>query len=109
MGIFCNGAHCGKGGFDCWQVEHCLQYCSTSLAMLIQKALHRKRSSVFSAPRWPTIGMSWLGLKASFQRLGGRRGTRYAEWYWKLKMDNNDREKTAFTTHEGLFEFKVMP
>ena len=24
-------------------------------------------------------------------------------------MDPRDREKTAFATHEGLFEFKVMP
>ena len=26
-----------------------------------------------------------------------------------MGMDNNSREKTAFTTHEGLFEFTVMP
>lgn len=24
-------------------------------------------------------------------------------------MDNNDKEKTAFTCHRGLFEFQVMP
>ena len=29
--------------------------------------------------------------------------------YWQVEMDEKDREKTAFTTHEGLFEFKVMP
>ena len=29
--------------------------------------------------------------------------------YWQVEMDEKDREKTAFTTNEGLFEFKVMP
>ena len=29
--------------------------------------------------------------------------------YWQVKMDKNSREKTAFVTHKGLFEFNVMP
>ena len=29
--------------------------------------------------------------------------------YWQLEMDPSSREKTAFTTHCGLFEFLVMP
>ena len=29
--------------------------------------------------------------------------------YWQVEVAERDREKTAFTTHEGLFEFKVMP
>ena len=29
--------------------------------------------------------------------------------YWQVKMDPKDREKTAFCTPEGLFEFNVMP
>lgn len=29
--------------------------------------------------------------------------------YWQVKMAVKDREKTAFITHEGLFEFNVMP
>ena len=29
--------------------------------------------------------------------------------YWQVEMDENDRQKTAFCTQEGLFEFKVMP
>lgn len=29
--------------------------------------------------------------------------------YWQIKMDKNDQQKTAFATHRGLFEFKVMP
>ena len=29
--------------------------------------------------------------------------------YWQVEVAKEDREKTAFCTQEGLFEFKVMP
>ncbi|CAG2236597.1 unnamed protein product [Mytilus edulis] len=29
--------------------------------------------------------------------------------YWQIRMDKTDQHKTAFATHRGLFEFKVMP
>lgn len=29
--------------------------------------------------------------------------------YWQVEMSSSDKEKTAFCTHEGLFEFQVMP
>ena len=29
--------------------------------------------------------------------------------YWQVHMANGAREKTAFTTHTGLYEFRVMP
>jgi len=29
--------------------------------------------------------------------------------YWQVEMAEGDREKTVFATHEGLFEFKVVP
>ena len=29
--------------------------------------------------------------------------------YWQVQLNQADREKTAFTTHQGLFEFKRMP
>ena len=29
--------------------------------------------------------------------------------YWQVEMSPQDREKTAFCTHEGLFEFQTMP
>ena len=29
--------------------------------------------------------------------------------YWQVKLDDNDRHKTAFSAPDGLFEFNVMP
>ncbi|UYV62954.1 hypothetical protein LAZ67_2002611 [Cordylochernes scorpioides] len=29
--------------------------------------------------------------------------------YWQIEVDETDREKTAFVTPDGIFEFKVMP
>ena len=29
--------------------------------------------------------------------------------YWQVEVDASDREKTAFSSKQGLFEFKVMP
>lgn len=29
--------------------------------------------------------------------------------YWQVEVDKKDREKTAFCTPDGLFEFSVMP
>ena len=51
IGMFCRGARCGMLSLDCWQMEHCLQYSSTSLAILIQYASQRRRSRVFSLPK----------------------------------------------------------
>lgn len=42
-------------------------------------------------------------------------GTKYfctldlASWYWQVVMDEADKQKTAFATHKGLFQFKVLP
>ena len=32
-----------------------------------------------------------------------------ANGYWQIEVDPADREKTVFTTTQGLLEFKVMP
>ena len=32
-----------------------------------------------------------------------------ASGYWQVEEQPNDREKTAFITSEGLYEFNVLP
>lgn len=32
-----------------------------------------------------------------------------ASGYWQVEMDERDKEKTAFVTKQGIFEFNVMP
>ena len=32
-----------------------------------------------------------------------------AAGYWQIKVKSDSQEKTAFITHQGLYEFKVMP
>ena len=29
--------------------------------------------------------------------------------YWQIEIEENDRNKTAFTSHQGLYRFKRMP
>lgn len=32
-----------------------------------------------------------------------------ASGYWQIKLNDDDKSKTAFTSHRGLFQFTVMP
>ena len=44
-----------------------------------------------------------LGGEKVFSTLDAKSG------YWQIRMGPKLREKTAFITHQGLYEFNVMP
>ena len=44
-----------------------------------------------------------LGSAKYFSKLDLKSG------YWQVKMNEEDKEKTAFTCHRGLFSFNTMP
>ena len=51
-------------------------------------------------------------IEDSLNMLGGARffcSLNLASGYWQVEMDAADREKTAFVTQGGLYEFRVMP
>ena len=51
-----------------------------------------------------------LHIEDSLNTLGGARffcSLDLASGYWQVEMDAADREKTAFVTQGGLFEFRV--
>ena len=51
-------------------------------------------------------------IEDSLNTLGGARffcSLDLASGYWQVEMDAVDREKTAFVTQGGLYEFRVMP
>ena len=60
------------------------------------------RKDVYPMPRIDDI-LDQLGGKRVFSTLDARTG------YWQIKVDEGSREKTAFTTMDGLYEFCVMP
>src|SRR5438105_7019735 len=68
---------------------------------------YRKINSVMKRDSYP--------LPRIDEILNSLRGSRYftsldlASGYWQVEMDPKDREKTAFVTKQGLFEFNVMP
>ena len=51
-------------------------------------------------------------MEKTLNTLGGARffcSLDLASGYWQVEMDAADREKTAFVTQGGLYEFRVMP
>ncbi len=60
------------------------------------------RKDAFPMP-WIDDMLDQLGGKKIVSTLDARAG------YWQIKMSPQSREKTAFSTHDGLFEFGVMP
>lgn len=50
-----------------------------------------------------TEALDALGGAQWFTTLDFRSG------YWQISMSEDSKEKTAFITHNGLYEFKVLP
>ena len=60
------------------------------------------QKDVYPMPRIDDI-LDQLGGKRIFSTLDARTG------YWQIKLEEGSREKAAFTTMDGLYEFCVMP
>ena len=68
---------------------------------------YRSLNAVTKADRFPLPRIAdlldQLGSSRFFTTLD------LASGFWQVKIDDESREKTAFITHRGLFEFHVMP
>ncbi|UYV72292.1 K02A2.6-like [Cordylochernes scorpioides] len=60
------------------------------------------KKDVYPLPRNDDVLDSLTGAKL-FSSMDLRTG------YWQIEIDEEDREKTAFITPDGLYEFRVMP
>ena len=59
-------------------------------------------ADTFPLPRIDDL-IDQLGKSKYFSMLDLKSG------YWQIKVHPSSQEKTAFTTHQGLFEFRVLP
>ncbi len=60
------------------------------------------RKDVFPLPHIDDL-LDQLGGKSIFSTLDARQG------YWQILVQESSREKTAFVTRDGLYEFRAMP
>jgi len=60
------------------------------------------KADTFPLPKIDDL-LDQLGKSKYFSTLDLKSG------YWQIKVHPSSQEKTAFTTHQGLFEFQVMP
>ncbi|UYV79636.1 K02A2.6-like, partial [Cordylochernes scorpioides] len=60
------------------------------------------KKDVYPIPRTDDVLDSLTGAKF-YSSMDLRTG------YWQIEIDEGDREKTAFVTPDGLYEFRVMP
>jgi len=68
---------------------------------------YRKLNMVTKADKYPLPRiddlLDQLGKAQYFSTLD------LAAGYWQIRVDEDSQEKTAFTTQQGLYEFRVMP
>ena len=60
------------------------------------------KDDIFPLPRIDDL-LDQLGQAKYFTTLD------LASGYWQIPVHHQSQEKTAFITHQGLFEFRVMP
>ncbi|UYV77696.1 K02A2.6-like, partial [Cordylochernes scorpioides] len=95
--------HCGRPG-------HVARYCRDRRQAFADARLGRETVD-FGRPRTDNYTMGESGNELSqgrfrnpyFSTMDMRSG------YWQIEVDDMDREKTAFITPDGLYEFNVMP
>eukprot|EP00731_Ephydatia_muelleri_P032795 Em0024g339a len=75
---------------------------STRFCIDYRKVNYVTRKDAYPLPRVDDI-LDTLGGSKWFSTLDLKSG------YWQVEVDSSSREKAAFTTSEGLYEFKVMP
>ena len=67
----------------------------------------RKLNNISKKPRWPLPViddmLAALGKAKYFTTLDLKSG------YWKIPLNEEDKEKTAFSHHRGLNEYNIMP
>ena len=70
--------------------------------VLTRKLNKLTKADTFPLPRIDDL-LVQLGKSKYFSTLDLKCG------YWQIKVHPSSQEKTAFTTHQGLYEFRVMP
>ena len=67
----------------------------------------RKLNLISKKSSWPLPViddmLAVLGKAEFFTTLDWKSG------YWQIPIDENDKEKTAFTCYRGLYEYNIMP
>jgi hypothetical protein len=68
---------------------------------------YRKLNKVTKVDRYPLPRID--ELLETFRTANWFTTLDLASGYWQVEMNEEDKEKTAFITHKGLYEFNVMP